>query len=50
MGGPAPSGSGGKGGEVGGDGLTKRLAMQIQGDLDEYMANNPEFPVGLLRT
>jgi syntaxin-binding protein 1 len=44
MGGPGLPGPGGKAGEGSGDGLCKRLASQIQGDLDEYMANNPEFP------
>jgi syntaxin-binding protein 1 len=27
-----------------GDYLSKKLAVQVQSDLDEYMANNPEFP------
>lgn len=26
---------------------SRRLAMQVQADLDEYLANNPDFPVGL---
>lgn len=30
-----------------GDFLCKKIAVQVQNDLDEYMANNPEFPVGL---
>lgn len=28
-----------------GDYLCKKIAVQVQNDLDEYMANNPEFPV-----
>lgn len=28
-----------------GDFLCKKIAVQVQNDLDEYMANNPEFPV-----
>jgi syntaxin-binding protein 1 len=32
-----------------GDYLSKKIAVQVQNDLDEYMANNPEFPVGLSR-
>lgn len=28
-----------------GDFLSKKIAVQVQNDLDEYMANNPEFPV-----
>ena len=24
---------------------SRRLAMQVQSDLDEYLANNPDFPV-----
>ncbi|RSH93130.1 vacuolar sorting protein VPS33/slp1 [Saitozyma podzolica] len=38
---------GGKDTSVGqpqGEYLSRRLAMQVQNDLDEYMANNPEFP------
>ena len=30
-----------------GDYLCKKIAVQVQNDLDEYMANNPEFPVSL---
>jgi syntaxin-binding protein 1 len=32
-----------------GDYLCKKIAVQVQNDLDEYMVNNPEFPVCLLR-
>jgi syntaxin-binding protein 1 len=42
------SAMGGKDTSVGqpqGEYLSRRLAMQVQNDLDEYMANNPEFPV-----
>lgn len=28
-----------------GDYLCKKIAVQVQNDLDEYMVNNPEFPV-----
>ena len=35
--------------EYSGDYVSKRLAAQIQDDLDEYMAANPDFPVSLLR-
>jgi len=28
-----------------GDYLCKKIAVQVQNDLDEYMMNNPEFPV-----
>lgn len=28
-----------------GECLSKRLAQEVQGSLDEYMANNPDFPV-----
>lgn len=28
-----------------GEYLSKKLASRIQADLDEYMVNNPEFPV-----
>jgi hypothetical protein len=31
-----------------GDYLCKKIAVQVQNDLDEYMANNPEFPVSFL--
>lgn len=31
-----------------GDYLCKKIAVQVQNDLDEYMANNPEFPVSTL--
>lgn len=31
-----------------GDYLCKKIAVQVQNDLDEYMANNPEFPVSLI--
>jgi len=31
-----------------GDYLCKKIAVQVQNDLDEYMVNNPEFPVCLL--
>ncbi|KAL1412581.1 syntaxin binding protein 1 [Vanrija albida] len=31
--------------EVIGDYLPKKIAVQVQNDLDEYMANNPEFPI-----
>jgi syntaxin-binding protein 1 len=31
-----------------GDYLCKKIAVQVQNDLDEYMVNNPEFPVSLL--
>ena len=27
--------------------LCKKLAFQVQADLDEYIANNPDFQVGL---
>lgn len=27
-----------------GDYLSKKIAVQVQNDLDQYMANNPEFP------
>jgi hypothetical protein len=30
-----------------GDYLCKKIAVQVQNDLDEYMVNNPEFPVCL---
>jgi hypothetical protein len=43
MGGPATAGPSSSG--PSGDGVCKRLAKQLQDDLDEYMANNPEFPV-----
>ena len=33
-----------------GDYLCKKIAVQVQNDLDEYMANNPEFPVSLVYT
>jgi syntaxin-binding protein 1 len=33
-----------------GDQIPKRLAMQIQKDLDEYKALNPDFPVSLQRS
>lgn len=42
------SAMGGKDTSVGqpqGEYLSRKLAMQVQNDLDEYMANNPEFPV-----
>jgi syntaxin-binding protein 1 len=32
-------------GQPQGEYLSRKLAMQVQKDLDEYMANNPEFPV-----
>lgn len=41
----ALGGGGGKQPEYQGDYLSKRLAAQIQDDLDEYMAANPDFPV-----
>jgi hypothetical protein len=28
-----------------GEYLSRKLAMQVQSDLDEYLTNNPEFPV-----
>jgi len=31
-----------------GDYLSKKIAVQVQNDLDEYMVNNPEFPVSPL--
>lgn len=31
--------------EVVGEHLSKKIAEQLQIDLDEYLANNPEFPV-----
>jgi hypothetical protein len=31
--------------EFAGDQLCKRLAMEIQRDLDDYIQVNPEFPV-----
>ncbi|WVQ75749.1 hypothetical protein IAR50_005380 [Cryptococcus sp. DSM 104548] len=31
-------------GGVQGEYLSKKIAMQVQGDLDEYLQNNPEFP------
>lgn len=31
-----------------GDFLCKKIAVQVQNDLDEYMANNPEFPVSMI--
>ena len=30
-----------------GDYLCKKIVVQVQNDLDEYMVNNPEFPVCL---
>lgn len=33
--------------EVVGEHLSKKIAEQLQSDLDEYLANNPEFPVCL---
>jgi hypothetical protein len=30
-----------------GEYLSKRIASEVQGSLDEYMANNPDFPVSL---
>jgi syntaxin-binding protein 1 len=34
--------------EFAGDQLCKRLAMEIQRDLDEYIQVNPEFPVSMV--
>lgn len=28
-----------------GDCLSRRIAAEVQGSLDEYMVNNPDFPV-----
>ncbi|ORY34634.1 Sec1-like protein [Naematelia encephala] len=36
--------SGGRGGQSQEMYLSRKLAMQVQADLDEYMNNNPEFP------
>lgn len=33
--------------EVVGEHLSKKIAEQLQSDLNEYLANNPEFPVCL---
>lgn len=40
------TGNGSRQPEPMGDHLSKRLAVQLQNDLDEYMVANPEFPVG----
>ena len=38
---------GGKGGaqEFSGDQISRRIALQLQADLDDYQAVNPDFPV-----
>ncbi|WVQ84830.1 hypothetical protein IAT38_006987 [Cryptococcus sp. DSM 104549] len=40
----AMGGSSSRSPEVVGDHLSKKIAFQVQSDLDEYMTNNPEFP------
>ncbi|WRT69868.1 uncharacterized protein IL334_006859 [Kwoniella shivajii] len=40
----AMGGSGPKTPEIVGDHLSKKIATQVQFDLDEYLQNNPEFP------
>ena len=36
-------------GEPAGDHLSRKVAETVQNDLDEYMANNPDFPSASLR-
>jgi syntaxin-binding protein 1 len=44
MGGPS---NGSRQAEPVGEYLSRKLASQVQNDLDEYMTANPEFPVGI---
>ncbi|RXK36602.1 syntaxin-binding protein 1 [Tremella mesenterica] len=40
----AMGGSGSRAPEPVGEHLSKKIALQVQADLDEYMTNNPDFP------
>lgn len=43
-----PKAPAGPGGQAGPEHLSGKIAKKLQADLDEYMANNPEFPVSYI--